>query len=130
MAQIQLIRKGILPIAKMKIEIGGHVYMLAGLKAQQITLPEGTSEVKMRLEGWYATNTIHINAQSTKLIIRPFIPDWYYLLCLLCCFLFFQFEDTGWLIKYVVGGAGGLMILSIMYFTFFRDQKYFSCTVR
>lgn len=130
MPQIQLIRKGLLPFAKMQIELDNQRYALAGQKSQQILLPEGDLEIKMRLEGWYGIKTIHVEAQSTKLVIRPFIPDWYYLLGVLSAIGFFQFEGASILIKWLLGAGAGLIILSIMYFTFFRDQKYFDCAIQ
>jgi len=129
MPAIQMTRKGLLPIAKMRVELAGDIYEIAGLASQQIDLQEGDYEIKMRLEGWYATKSIEIGAQTTRLIIKPMISDWYYLVALICCVGFFTLDQAGMVTKIVLGAVGGVMILSIMYFTFFRDQKYFDCTV-
>lgn len=129
MPAIQMTRKGLLPIAKMRVELAGDIYEIAGLASQQIDLQEGDYEIKMRLEGWYATKSIEIGAQTTRLIIKPMISDWYYLVALICCVGFFTLDHAGMVMKIILGAVGGVMILSIMYFTFFRDQKYFDCTV-
>lgn len=129
MPEIQITRKAILPFAKMNMELAGNVYAIAGLRSQQISLPEGGYEIKMRLEGWYAAKSIEIDAQTTRLIIKPMISDWYYLVALICCVGFFTLDHAGVAMRIILGAVGGVMILSIMYFTFFRDQKYFDCIV-
>ena len=129
MPEIHLVRKGLLPIAKMGVEVAGQYYEIAGLKSREIVVPEGELVVKLRLEGWYGTFRVQVDERTQRLVIKPFIRDVYYVLCLVTCIAFFYLDAACLAAKIILGTAGGLMMLSIIFFTFFRDQKYFSCAV-
>ncbi|GAB3353571.1 hypothetical protein GCM10027566_13930 [Arachidicoccus ginsenosidivorans] len=130
MQQVELIRKGILPIAKMRVEVAGEIYLIAGGKSMAISLPEGELQVKLRLEGWYGVNSVQITKTSSKLIIKPFIPDLLYALGVIFTISFFYFDHAGKLISILLATAAIGIILTIFYFTFLKAQKYFSCIVQ
>lgn len=127
MPDIQLIRKSILPFAKMRVEVGGQQYLLGSLKSKQILLPEGSYEVKMRLEGWYGTNEVQIEAHTTKLVIQPLLPDIYYALGIVTTIAFFQLYEVSPVLKWGLGIVSCLIILSIFYFTFIKDKHFYTC---
>jgi|GEM_PF-2735080 len=130
MQQVDLIRKGILPFEKMRVEVAGEIYQIAGGKSMSISLPQGELQVKLRLEGWYAVNSIQITEHSSKLIIKPYIPDLLYLLGVIFTTSFFYFDFANKLISLLLATGGIGIILIIFYFTILKAQKYFRCFVQ
>lgn len=130
MPQIQIVRKGYMPFAKMRVEVGSQVFFMKGGNTQQINLPEGEIEVRMYLEGWRGVNRLDVTAQTTRLLIRPLIPDWVYLVGIILISIFFYVDDLEVWAKAVIGAAMLGLIVTVFYFSFIRSKNYFNCSLQ
>lgn len=130
MPQIQIVRKGYMPFAKMRVEVGPQVFFMKGGNTQQINLPEGEIEVRMYLEGWRGVNRLDVTAQTTRLLIRPLIPDWVYLVGIILISIFFYVDDLEVWAKAVIGAAMLGLIVTVFYFSFIRSKNYFNCSLQ
>jgi len=129
MPQVELVRKGYLPFAKMRVEIAGQVYFLTGGKKQAIELPQGEHKIKLGLEGWYKTSKVEIADSSSSVIIKPFIADVFYLVAVVLGILFFYFDHLGLTYRIILGTAFLLHVITIFYYTILKSDRYFSCLV-
>jgi hypothetical protein len=129
MPQVEMVRKGYLPFAKMRVEVAGQVYFLTGGKKQEIFLPEGTSTIKLRLEGWYKSSQLQITEHSRMIVIKPFVADIFYLVTIVLGAVFFYFDHLAFPFRILLGTVVLLHILTIFYFTILKSDRYFSCLV-
>jgi hypothetical protein len=127
MPQIQIIRKGYLPLGKVHIQIDNNLdFLLKGGQHETTDLPEGEHIITIQMQGTTTTQTIKIDSNSNAIMIKHAMPIFVFAFAIIPICRLIWIDDKR---LALASGVFMLLYLSVMLYFQLAPNKLFKCTV-
>jgi len=125
MATVKILRKGIMPFRKLKVSINNESFHLKGNEFKQLTIPDGFHNLVLKMDFWESTTQININSEEKSIVIKHYLPDFFYILgiafSVVFAFLtFFSIIGYLWFTGFVF-----IFLIPQFYLFLFRFKNFF-----
>jgi hypothetical protein len=125
MSKIQLIRKGIFPLKKLRVSINNSTYMLNGNETIEFDLPPKDYIINLKMNWWNSSSNIKIDSNTHKIVIRYCLSDIFFIVGLIVILIlsiltFFLMINSSILIISVL-----IFVLPQLYYLLIKRNSFF-----
>jgi len=125
MANVKILRKGIMPLRKLKVTINNDTFFLKGNESKLLTIPNGSHNLILRMDFWQSIYQININSEENYIIIKHYLPDFFYIIGIVFTIVFALLTFFSLISHILFTGFLLLFILPQLYLYLFRNKNYF-----